>query len=99
MSEKASVSKAEIYGALAGLNHAFETVIAALQALEREGVIPLEFLDEQSKKVEGLRAEICATILNKLQSLEAADLERLGKLRRLIESRIPFHRNGNENAN
>jgi hypothetical protein len=98
MSEKTSVSKAEIYGALAGLNHAFQNVIEALQFLEREGVIPMEFVDVQSKKIEALRSEICATILSKLQSLEAADLERLGKLRKSIESRIPF-RNGNENVN
>jgi hypothetical protein len=99
MSEKSSVSKAEIYGALAGLNRAFESVIESLQVLEREGVIPVEFLEEQSKKIEALRSEICTAILGKLQSLEAADLERLGKLRKSIESRIPFHRNGNENVN
>lgn len=97
MNEKESMSKTEIYGALAGINHAIEQILEALKVLEKEGVIPLEFLEEKSEEIEAMRSEICTTILSKLQSMEAADLERLGKLRESLERQLRFNGNGNVN--
>lgn len=77
--------KAEIYNALASLNHGFDVVLESLKVLQEEGVLTADYLQDNSVFVEELRAGINHMIVEKLAARETEDWAHFGKMRIAIE--------------
>src|SRR5437763_11800624 len=80
--------KAETYEALSKLNTAFEQVTEALKKLQENGVVTVDWVQEQGVITCELCAGMNALILNKLSSREVEDREHFGKMRSNIEARL-----------
>ena len=78
--------KAGIYDALATLNRGFDATVESLKALQDEGALKAEYVQDQGVFVEELRAGINFMILQKLTARETEDREHYGKMRITIEA-------------
>jgi len=80
--------KADIYNSLAAINHSFDVTLESLKALQQEGVVTAEYLQQQMEIAEELRAGINALILNRLQTREIDDRDHFGTMRIATETRL-----------
>jgi len=80
--------KAEIYNALATLNQGFDFALESLTILEHEGVITVEYVQQQTEAAETLRAGINSVIVNRLYTREVADREHFDQMRSKTEERL-----------
>ena len=79
--------KAQIYDALAALNRGFDMAAESLTILQQEGLLNIEYVQDQSTLAEELRADLNYMIVHKLNARELEDREHFGKMRITIEER------------
>src|SRR5437588_2153091 len=82
---KRGTMKADIYAALNTINHGFADALESLKKLQAEGVLTVEYVQDQTVLAGELLAGINSMILNKLSTRELADREHFGKMRVTIE--------------
>ena len=80
--------KADIYNSLAAINHSFDVTLESLKALQQEGVITAEYVQQQMEITEEVRAGINQVLLNRLETRERDDREHYGQMRTTTESRL-----------
>lgn len=80
--------KSEVYNALASLNRGFDMTLESLKVLQDEGVVTVEYVQNQSVLAEELRAGINQVILNRLETREREDRDHFGKMRASNEAEI-----------
>lgn len=80
--------KAEIYNALATINRGFDETIKSLTTLKTEGVLTLDYIQQQTEAAEELRANINYMILGELHGRESEDRDHWGTMRRVTEAKL-----------
>ena len=79
--------KADIYNALAALNQGVDTALASLTILKQEGVLPEDYVQDESVFMEDQRAGLNHMIVGKLLGREDEDWIHFGKMKITIEER------------
>lgn len=80
--------KAEIYNALACLNRSFDVVLESLSILREEGVVSVEYVQEQTEIVEEIRSGLNTLVLNELHGREIEDRQPYAKMRSMTEAQL-----------
>jgi hypothetical protein len=81
-------AKAEVYEAVAAINHAFQQIVGALARLEARGMISPDYLQDQGILIRDLWARTNCQILAGLAVHEAEDRDHYGKMRATLERRV-----------
>jgi len=80
--------KAGIYNALASLNQGFDAAIQALKVMQDEGVLTIDYIQDQTVLAQELRAGLNYMIVEKLNARETEDRDHYAKMRMAIETRL-----------
>ncbi len=80
--------KANTYRTLYRLNRAFDFITEQLQATGRAGLLSRKMLQTFLAFNQELQSDINQTVLNTLETREAADWDKFGKVRNRIEKEI-----------
>jgi|SRR5215471_10693098 len=80
--------KAESYNALASLNRGFDSVLESLKVLQEEGVLSVDYVQDQTVLVEEVRAGLNYRIVQRLSARETEDRDHFEKMRVTIEARL-----------
>ena len=79
--------KSEIYNALAALNRGFDLALESLTICREKGVLPADYVEEQTVMAEELKAGVNHRLHDKLGTAELGDWTQFGKMRITIEER------------
>lgn len=80
--------KAEIYNALAAINRAFDVALESLTVLKNEGLLTIDYVQQQTEITEEIRAAINQVILGNLGEREGDDRDHWGKMRTATEAKL-----------
>ena len=80
--------KADTYEALNSINRGFADALESLKTLQAEGLLTVEYVQDQTILASELLAGINGMILDKLKTREHDDREHFGKMRVTIEQRL-----------
>jgi len=80
--------KAEVFETWATINRAFEQIISSLDALQKMGVLPDDYVQDQDTLTNDLWARINTQIIADAGTREQDDRTHYGKMRATIERRI-----------
>ena len=80
--------KATAYDALASLNRGFDSVLESLKVLQEEGVLSVDYVQDQTVLVEEVRAGLNYRIVQRLSARETEDRDHFEKMRVTIEARL-----------
>jgi len=80
--------KAESYDSLATLNRGFDSALESLKVLQEEGVLSVDYVQDQTVLVEEVRAGLNYRIVQRLSARETEDRDHFEKMRVTIEARL-----------